>query len=116
MKIYRHPLCLVFVTSRLLPARFDGYSFGPVVLVRPDSSAALLVHEQTHVRQFWRYLGLNGLLYEFSSNWRLRFELEAYRAQLAVAGPAAAQGMASSLASNYGLDITQEEAYRLLTA
>ena len=38
MKIYLHPLCLVFVTSRLLPARFDGYSFGPVVLVRPDSS------------------------------------------------------------------------------
>ncbi|MGE8365975.1 hypothetical protein [Cupriavidus sp.] len=116
MKLYLRPLCLVIVTARLIPARFDGYTVGPVVLVRPGTSAALLAHEQTHARQFWRWLGCNGLLYQVSRRWRLRLELEAYRAQLAVAGAPAALPLSADLASRYDLDITQEEAYRQLTA
>lgn len=116
MKLGTHPLALILTTTRLIPARFDGYAVGPVVLVRPGTSAALLAHEITHVRQFWRCWGLNGLLYQVSRLWRLRFELEAYRAQLAVTGPLPALLFAGMLASNYDLDLTQEEAYRLLTA
>lgn len=116
MKLCLRPLCLVVQTRHLIPARFDGYTVGPVVLVRPGTSAALLAHEQTHARQFWRWLGCNGLLYQVSRRWRLRLELEAYRAQLAVAGLPAALPLSAVLASHYDLDITQEEAYRLLTA
>lgn len=116
MKFCLRPLCLVVVTQRLIPTHFDGYTVGPVVLVRPGTSAALLAHEQTHARQFWRFLGCNGLLYQVSRRWRLRLELEAYRAQLAVAGPPAALQLSAALASRYDLDIMQEEAYRLLTA
>jgi len=116
MKLRLRPLCLVLQTQRLIPAGFDGYTVGPVVLVRPGTSAALLAHEQTHARQFWRCLGCNGLLYQVSRRWRLRLELEAYRVQLAVAGPPAALQLSAALASQYDLNITQEEAYRLLTA
>jgi hypothetical protein len=116
VKLLISPLCLVIVTNRLIPARFDGYAVGPLVLVRPGTSAALLAHEQTHVRQFWRYCGINELLYATSKRWRLRLELEAYRAQLAVAGPPAAAQLVAALSSKYDLGITQEEAYRLLTA
>ena len=115
MKLCLRPLCLVLQTQRLIPAGFDGYTLGPLVLVRPGTSAVLLVHEQTHARQFWRWLGLNGLMYQVSRRWRLRLELEAYRAQLAVAGPPAALQLSAALASQYDLGITQEEAYRLLT-
>jgi len=116
MRLGMHPLALILTTTRWIPARFDGYTVGPVVLVRPGTSAALLAHELTHARQFWRCWGLNGLLYQVSRRWRLRFELEAYRAQLAVTGPLPALLLAGMLASNYDLDLTQEEAYRLLTA
>lgn len=115
MKLYLRPLCLVVVTSRLIPARFDGYSLGPLVLVRPGTSLGLIAHEQAHVRQFWRWLGTSGLVYQFSRKWRLHFEVEAYRAQLAVAGPAQAQHFAESLATMYDLAITDQEALTLLT-
>ncbi|MFC4338641.1 DUF4157 domain-containing protein [Cupriavidus numazuensis] len=107
---------MVITTGRLIPARFDGYTVGPVVLVRPGTSAALLAHELTHVRQFWRTGGLYGWLTWWSPHWRERFEVEAYRAQLAVTGPAPALEFAAMLATNYDLDLSQEEAYRLLTA
>lgn len=116
MKLCLRPLCLVLQTRRLIPAGFDGFTVGPVVLVRPGTSTALLAHEQAHARQFWRFLGCNGVLYQVSRRWRLRLELEAYRAQLAVAGPPAVLQLSAALASQYDLDITQEEAYRLLTA
>ncbi|QYY30295.1 DUF4157 domain-containing protein [Cupriavidus pinatubonensis] len=116
MRLSTHPLAVILTASRLIPARFDGYTVGPVVLVRPGTSEALLAHELTHVRQFWRTGGLYGLLTWLSPRWRLRFELEAYRAQLAVTGPLPTLHFAAVLASNYDLSITQEEAYRLLTA
>lgn len=109
------PFCLVIESNRLIPARFEGYSVGPVVLVRPGTSAGLLAHELTHVRQFWRWLGVNGLLYQFSRKWRQRFEVEAYRAQLAVVGPEQARRFAESLSTKYDLDLTEQEALALLT-
>lgn len=91
------------------------YSLGPLVLVRPGTSPGLIVHEQAHVRQFWRWLDCSGLVYHFSRKWRQCFEVEAYRAQLAVVGPAQAQHFALSLATKYDLAITEQEALTLLT-
>lgn len=114
MKLSLHPLALVVTTNRLIPARFDGYSFGPLVLVRPGTSAGLIAHELTHVRQFWCWLGINGLLYRCSRRYRQQFEVAAYRAQLAVTGPVAAPIFAHALATNYGLALTEQEALELL--
>lgn len=116
MKLQWCPFALVVEADRLIPARFDGYAVGPLVLVRPGTSAGLLAHELTHVRQFWRTGGMYGLLSICSARWRQRFEVGAYRAQLAVAGPGQVLHFAVALASNYGLGLTTEEAYRLLTA
>lgn len=116
MRLHLCPLAVVVESNRLIPVRFDGYAVGPLVLVRPGTSAGLLEHELTHVRQFWRTCGLYGLLSICSARWRQRFEVEAYRAQLAVTGPGQVLHFAAALASNYGLSLTTEEAYRLLTA
>jgi hypothetical protein len=76
----------VFYTNLFIRKRFDGLSIGPFVFIRPEcrNDKGLLAHELVHVEQFYRYWGLNGLLYFFSKKWRLRFELEAYKKQVDV--------------------------------
>lgn len=76
----------------------------------------LLEHEKVHVHQFWRTLGLNGLFYLFSKKKRLEYEVEAYKKQLMFEkNPESAKKLfAFWIASNYNLDITKEEAAKLL--
>ncbi|OXE35255.1 MAG: hypothetical protein CGW95_14985 [Phenylobacterium zucineum] len=99
------------IATNFLPSRFDAYTVGFVILVRPEkrNNKALIAHEATHVKQFWRTFGLAGLFYTFSKKKRYEYELEAYRAQLALS-----QGsdgvFATYLATNYGLDVTVAEA------
>ncbi|MGO4156710.1 hypothetical protein [Cupriavidus sp. YAF13] len=118
IRFCKSPLCLLIETKSrwLIPRGFDGFAPGPLILVRPGVSHALIEHEKVHVRQFWRWCGLMGVLYLASPRWRLRFELEAYREQLRHCEPDAAHHFARMLARHYRLDITQEQAYRLLTA
>ncbi|KWR89746.1 hypothetical protein [Cupriavidus sp. IDO] len=111
----RSPLCLLIETRWLIPRGFDGFTPGPVILVRPGASDALIEHEKVHVRQFWRSWGLMGVLYLASRRWRLRYEVEAYREQLRHSAPDAAHGLARVLARKYRLKISESEAYRLLT-
>ncbi|MDW3684996.1 hypothetical protein RA280_25245 [Cupriavidus sp. CV2] len=118
IRLCKSPLCLLIETKSrwLIPRGFDGFAPGPLILVRPGVSHALIEHEKVHVRQFWRWCGLMGVLYLASPRWRLRFELEAYREQLRHCEPGAAHHFARMLARHYRLGITQEQAYRLLTA
>ena len=53
-----------------------------------------LAHEQVHVAQFWRSLGIFPLLSLFIPSLRLKFEVEAYRKQLEF-NPGAALAFAS---------------------
>jgi len=114
IRVLLSPVCLLIETRWCIPRGFDGFAPGPLILLRPGASAALLAHEKVHVRQFWRTFGLMGPLYLLSRRWRLRFELEAYREQIRHAGPHAARPCARALAHGYRLDITEEDAYRLL--
>jgi hypothetical protein len=57
-----------------------------------------------------------GVLYLLSRGWRLRYEVEAYREQLRHSPPGAARALARVLATKYRLKITEDDAYRLLTA
>ncbi|CAG2143571.1 hypothetical protein [Cupriavidus numazuensis] len=111
----RSPLCLMIETRWLVPRGFDGFTPGPLILLRPGASHALIEHEKVHVRQFWRSWGLMGVLYLLSRRWRLRYEVEAYREQLRHCPPDAARSMAHMLSTKYRLNITEDEAYRLLT-
>ena len=105
---------MIFYTNRFIPKRFAAYTIGPVILIRPEDKddGPLLVHEQTHVKQFKRTLGLNGVLGLFES-YRRKYEVEAYKAQIAAG--ADLDRCAELLATNYNLDLTQDQARKLLT-
>lgn len=107
----------VFYTDRFIPKRYDAYTIGPLVLIRPHQirNRGLLEHERVHVRQFWRTLGLVGLGRLVSKRYRLACEVEAYREQLKWTGPAQTVTFAYYLCRNYGLDITREQAMKELT-
>lgn len=107
---------MIIYTDHLIPARFAGYTIAFIILIRPAyrDDAGLLAHEQTHVKQFWRSLGVLPLLYEISKYWRLKLEVEAYRAQKACYPDDRRPQFAQFLATKYGLDITAQDALKLL--
>lgn len=106
---------MVIYTNWFIPARFAACNYGPITLIRPGqrNNAGLHAHEATHERQFYRTFGLMGILYLLSRKHRQRYEVEAYREQLKFA-PSNLDYYANSLATKYNLDITVEEARRLL--
>ena len=110
-------MALVFYTNRLVPARFDALTIGPLILMRLccRNDIGLLEHELVHVRQWSRSLGLFWPLYLCSRKHRLKYELEAYRRHLEFA-PGSAAHFAQLLGTQYRLDLPVEEAYRLLVA
>ncbi|AJG18798.1 hypothetical protein [Cupriavidus basilensis] len=110
--VYRVLPVLVIRTDRLIPARFQGYNLGPVILLRPTARAALLEHELTHSRQVYRTLFLMGAIYYLSKRWRLRWEAEAYAVQWK-AGDSLAN-LSTFLANNYHLGISVSEAQRAI--
>lgn len=108
---------LVLYTD-LMPKRFTGYTFAFIILLRPSvrGNIPLLEHEKVHVNQFWRTLGLNGIFYLFSKENRLQYELEAYKKQLEFETnkTLAKKVFANYLSTNYNLNITYEDALKLL--
>ena len=99
-----------------MPARFSGYTIGPIILIRPakKGDAGLLAHEKVHVAQFWRSLGILPLLSLFVPSLKLKFEVEAYRKQLEF-NPDSALVFAGFISTKYGLSITVADAMKLLT-
>jgi len=75
---------LIFYTNKFIPASSAACARGPVIFIRPEyrDDKGLEAHEQVHVRQWWRTLGLHSLLYLVSKRYRLNAEVEAYREQL----------------------------------
>lgn len=98
---------MIIFTNRFIPDHFAAYTFLFVILMRPTHrhDYALIAHERTHVKQFWRSLGLHGLLYPLSKKYRLKAELEAHRLEYRLA-PERLDRLASNLARNYDLDIS----------
>lgn len=110
---------IVIYSDRLVPDRFAGCSYGPIVAIRPiyRNDKGLHEHEFVHARQFWRGLGLgHALRYKFSRAYRLRCEVEAYREQLYWTPFDRAPLFARFLVDKYDLGITFDEAMELLMA
>jgi len=61
-----------------------GITIGNCIVIKPDVSAfdyvLILRHEKVHTEQFYRYLGINGILYLFE-RFRIKLEAEAYAVQ-----------------------------------
>jgi len=107
---------VIFFTDKLVRSGFKGTTRGAVIGIAPDkrSDQGLIEHELTHVRQWYRTLGLHSFLYLFFGDYRLEAEVEAYRKQLKY-NPDDAWTFAGFIATRYDLLITQEDAYKLLT-
>lgn len=114
-KIFKLNNFMIIYTD-FMPLRFDGFNLGLITLIRPSlkDDIGIHVHESVHRKQFIRNPFM-GLFYIFSKKHKLKYELEAYREQLRFE-PGAESLFAYFLANNYGLDITKEEALKLLTS
>ena len=111
------------VTLRRMPGRLVGLCVGPFIVVREDyaSDHPTIVHELTHCRQFWRGLGILHLIrYYGSRRYRLKAEVEAFRAELQACPPAERRRRlhesARSLATSYSLGLDTEACRLLLTS
>jgi hypothetical protein len=111
---------LTFYTDRFIPANSAGCARGPVIFIRPKyrDDIGLLRHEECHVGQWWHTLGLHSILYLVSKAYRLKAEVEAYREQLkhppANSTEEYRHKYSHYISEDYGLSITEDQAYQLL--
>lgn len=111
------------ISLERMPGRLVGLCVGPFVVVREDyaSDHPTIVHELTHCKQFWRGLTVLHLIrYYGSRRYRLKAELEAFRAELDACAPAERRQRllesARSLASSYSLGLDTEACRLLLSS
>ena len=107
---------LVFYTDWFMKDWMSAMAIGPFVFVRKSwkTNEPLLTHELVHVKQFYRTLGLMGIFYKVSAKFRLRMEVEAYKAQLEKTPMhlynTKLHSFAHVLSDHYNLNITKQEA------
>ena len=113
-------LYTLFISNEVIPEGSAGCTKAWFIYIRPayKEDRPLLEHEKIHVRQFWRTLGFHALFYLLSKTYRLNAEVEAYRVQLSYCNEwdkeINRQKFAERISTKYGLDITEEDAYKLL--
>ena len=113
-------LYTLFITDKNIPEGSAGCAKAWFIYIRPayKEDRPLLEHEKVHVRQFWRTLGFHALFYLLSKTYRFKAEVEAYRTQLSYIPDDDKEinrvKFAERISINYGLNITREEAYKLL--
>jgi hypothetical protein len=116
MTVFGFLPAFIFYTESLPAPWCGGTANGPVVRLRPkyQNDTGILAHELVHVRQWYRTLGLHGILYTASRRYRLASEVEAYREQLRHYNDDRSVQFADSISACYQLDITQEQALTAL--
>ena len=74
---------LIFYTKRLLNGK-DGYCYILFICIHPDNKTdkGLLMHELTHVKQWYRTFGFHTILYYTSKKYRDKAEQEANTIQM----------------------------------
>ena len=106
---------MIFYTNRFIPERAAGCARGPFIFIRPEykNDIGLIEHEKVHVEQWYRTFGFHSLLYLISKKYRLKSEVEAYKKQLEYS-PREADLYALFISTNYNINITKDEAKKLL--
>jgi hypothetical protein len=91
------------------------------VTIRPayKNNTAMRMHEETHVKQNYRTLGMAYFIYAYSAQYRLKCEIEAYRAQIAASSnPDKCREFSIEALSgsddNYDLHVSRDEIRKLL--
>jgi len=109
-KINKKPFAVIIYVSNK-PNGFAGYTYPFVILINKkyENDIGLLQHELTHIKQIYRTFGLHLFLYLFSKKYRLKAEVEAYRAQLKYS-PNSLDKFAMYLSTKYNLNIDFKEA------
>lgn len=110
------PIPIVYIDSLVDMA---GKSYGIFISIKKEhkDNEALLQHELTHCRQFYRTLGLHSILYLLSSEYRLKSEIEAYRVTILYKRYISrfqSGWIVNTLIDDYNINITREEVERLL--
>ena len=100
-----------------LPGTVRGRAIGPFIQIRKvyKNDYGLYQHELEHVKQ--AFLGLfiiHGLLYLFSSKYKLWSEVQAFKKQASYYEDDRIPLFALAIATRYKLDVSVAEAERLL--
>ena len=105
-----------FYTNKFIPKNSAGCAYFCFIFIRPEykDDFGLYYHELTHVEQFYKLPFLHGLLYRFNKKYRLKSEVEAYKKQLKYYDVSNIDLFANYIANDYNLDITIDEAKKLL--
>jgi hypothetical protein len=105
-----------------MPGRLIGLSMGVFVIIRSDFAAdrPTVIHELEHCKQFWRGGAIVHMArYYLSRAYRLKVEVEAFRAEIAACEPQNAAARldeaARALASGYRIERDIEACVALLT-
>ena len=126
-----------------IPDGFWAVNYGPYTRMRPKykGDSGIHAHEQTHTGQWWAWflagamaafalyplgdflwyyallagVGMHAVLYKFVHAYRLWCEVRAYRVQAQYYADDRRLLFASYIAKSYRLNITTEDAYKLLT-
>ena len=111
--VYGFLPALVFYVDKL-KSGFAGFTNAFVVRILKSkiNDRSILEHELTHVKQWYRTLGLHGILYLVSKKYRYRAELEAYRHQLKFVKNKylSADRFASYISRKYNLNVPKSKA------
>lgn len=125
-----------------LPNGFGGIAQGPLIKLqyKYEKDNGLIEHEKAHVRQWyaallvglllgslftvlvspslWPLYGiapfLHQLLYKFLRPYRCWCEVQAYRKQIEIGGYTSNDFAVTQLVEKYGLDLSEDEARRML--
>jgi hypothetical protein len=110
MKFNLMPPVVIVYTDKLPKDWADGWSYGPLILIRPahKENKGLHVHELFHSAQFWLTLGIHGILYQILPKYRYWSEIWAYRRQLKYS-PGSEQRYAEFISTNYKLNVTIDQ-------
>ncbi len=109
-------------TDEGIPEGRGGTTGGLTVRIRPKykDDEGIHRHEAEHIRQRYMTLGFHNIIKDLSKTYAIWTEVSAYREQLKHP-PALTGGVdpyrrmyAGFIATGYGLDITEAEAYKAL--
>jgi len=125
----------IFYTDRIKKG-FAGYSNGVYIKIRPEykEDEGLHLHELEHCKQWYKTLGFSGMmsiyargtifkvklpewLVTYAKSWKYKYELKAYAVQAlhehsVVAQKYAAKVFAGYIANKYGLDVSEDVAFK----
>lgn len=105
----------IFISDWIVPKKADALTLGCFIFIRSKyvNDIGLIEHEKVHVKQFWKNPIWYHISYLLLKKYRFMYEVEAYRKEL-LYYPQSLHLFANKLATDYKLNITEDEALEAL--